>query len=507
MSRTGHIAVDLGAETGRVVLGEVRAGKLWMNEVHRFAHRPLQMPEGLCWDVAGLWREILKGLRLAASLAATEKIVSLTVGVDSWGVDWGLIGDEGAILRAPRCYRDPAFARTEAKVRAAWGDAGDAALYAATGNQIMPLNTLFQVLEAQGRDPRTLERGRLLLMPDLFHWKLTGKRTNERTIASTSQMLDCRRGTWARELLTRLGIPQGMLADELTNPGTVIGPLMPEILAETGLPGETMVVTPPTHDTASAVAAVPAVAGSKWAYLSSGTWSLLGAELTAPCVDEASFRANFTNERGIGGEGGSVRFLKNVFGLWLVQECRRCLARAGTTLDYGELTRLARAAAPLRTLVDVSDPRFLAPADMVGEIEAFARETAQPVPASAGELVRCCLESLALEYQRTLGTLSRLVGRDFDVVHLVGGGSKNQLLNQFAADSMGVRVLVGPVEATATGNLLTQAMGAGLVRDVAEMRAIVRETCVPEVYEPQAPETWRAAFARYESLKGSAPAR
>lgn len=496
MVKDGMIAVDLGAESGRVVLGALDDDVLWTEEVHRFTHRQVPTPGGLCWDLTGLWNEILEGLRRAMVAARRVGVTPRSVGCDTWGVDWTLVSPGNTLRGLPRCYRDPAFKAAFDRVTA---KIPPAEIYGMTGIQLMSINTLFQFAAGAAIEPERFVNGRLVFMPDLFHWLLSGQVTIERTIASTSQMLDTRSGKWADGLLKKLGLPLGVLIDPVA-PGTVIGPLLLSVATAIGCQTPLLVVAPPSHDTASAVAAVPAEPGSNWAYLSSGTWSLLGAELDAPCITEASAAANFTNELGI---NGTVRFLNNIAGLWLVQQCRRQWDRQGESFEYPHLVRLADKASPFRTLIAANHPSFLAPSNMIEAIQNYARHTDQPVPTSPGEITRCCLESLALEYRRSLMTLSTLLDKTFDVLHVVGGGSKNELLNQMTADAIDLPVCVGPAEATAIGNLLTQAMGLGLIKDLAQLRATVRKTEPPVMVRPRSHAAWAEAIVRHSRLPKS----
>lgn len=494
MLRTAHIAVDLGAETGRVIVGAFEGGLCKLHECHRFEHAALPMPAGLSWDLTGLWRETLRGLTAAAELCRNRGLRPLSVGVDTWGVDFALLSRSGELLGLPRSYRDPAFAEVADAVRAR---VSPRRIYAATGIQMLPFNSLYQYVERSAREPELFASGaRLMFLPDLLHWLLSGREHNERTVASTSQMLDVRTGDWHDELLQELDLPRAPLHTP-TPPGTDIGPLRPEVERATGLPEDVRVVLPPSHDTAAAIAAVPADPGSEWCYLSSGTWSLLGAELREPETGNAARAANFTNELGF---GDTVRFLKNISGLWLVQELRRGFAQAGVHWGYAELTEQAAGAVPLRTLIPVADRAFLAPPDMAVAIQSYAKQTRQPVPQSAGALVRCCLESLALEYRRTLELLEKVLGRSFDTLHIVGGGSRNGLLNRMAAHATERRVVVGPEEATAMGNLLTQAHGLGRIDGLAGIRRMVRASFEQHEIEPGGGGPWSGVFQRYVDL-------
>jgi rhamnulokinase len=475
----GYIAIDLGAESGRVIVGVLEQGRLRLAELHRFAHRPVWLPTGLHWDITGIWREIVAGLAKAAAWAGANRVTLKSVGADAWGIDWALVDSAGELVGLPHAYRDP---RSGPACERAVAKLGAERLYQTTGIQIMAINTLFTLYAHQLADPGALAAAKqLLFIPDLIHYWLCGELSTEATIASTSQMVDCRTGDWDRSLLSDLGLPTHLLG-KITPTATSIGQIRPALAGETGLPGGLRVVLPAAHDTGSAVAAVPGVAGTNWCYLSSGTWSLLGAELNAPCVNAAAQAAMFTNELGV---NRSIRFLKNIPGLWLVQECRRDLARRGDDRDYAELTRLAEAAEPFRTVLDPAHPSFETPGDMLTKIAEYARQTGQPVPETPGQFVRSCLESLALTYRDKLHTLEMIFGRKFDVLHIVGGGGKNTLLCQMTADATGRRVVVGPYEATASGNALVQAMAAGEIRDHAELRRVVANSFELTTYQPR----------------------
>jgi rhamnulokinase len=492
----GYIAIDLGAESGRVIVGVLADRRFRLEEVHRFAHEPVWMPTGLHWDITGIWRETLAGLRRAAAWAKANGARPVSVGVDTWGVDWALVDDAGELIGLPHAYRDP---RNTAAYEEVIAKLGRDRIYQTTGIQFMALNTLYSLYAQKLADPEAVAHGKLLFIPDLLHFWLSGQRTIESTIASTSQMVDCHTGDWAKAMLAELGLPIPEIRP-LTNPSDEVGPLLKKLAEDTGLPAGMRVVAPASHDTASAVAAVPAAAGTNWCYLSSGTWSLLGAEIDKPCVTSAAQAASFTNERGV---AGTIRFLKNIPGLWLVQECRRDFARAGQDFDYGTLTRLASQAAPLRTIVDPAHEAFQSPSDMTGKIAEFASATGQPVPQLPGQFVRTCLESLALAYREKLETLEAILGRRFDVIHIVGGGGKNALLSQMTADATGRRVVVGPYEATASGNALVQAMAAREIGSLDELRQIVARSFELQSFEPQGPADWILAYDRFRALIAS----
>jgi rhamnulokinase len=367
-------------------------------------------------------------------------------------------------------------------------------LYARTGIQFLPFNTVYQLLSLALRDaPQLAIAEKLLLMGDLLAYLLCGRAACEYTNASTTQLLDPVKRDWDEELITRLGLPRHLL-QPLVPPGTVLGPILPEIAALTGIDPATPVIAPPTHDTAAAVAAVPVGAGSApWAYLSSGTWSLLGAELPAPCISPESRALDFTNE---GGVDGTIRFLKNIFGLWLVQECRRVWERAGEQVDYAGLTREAEASPPFVSLINLDDPRLFAPDDMPALIAQLCRERGEPVPASRGALVRCALESLALKYRQTLRALDTLLGRKTERLHIIGGGVQNRLLCQMTADACGIPVVAGPVEATALGNIGIQAMATGALPGVQAMRDVISNSVELTHYTPTNTELWDRVAAR-----------
>ena len=495
--KKAYLAVDLGAESGRTIVGVLDGERLTLHETHRFAHLPRQLPSGLHWDLTGLWGQIIEGCRRSFAWSRDSGVRIESIGVDTWGVDWGLIGKSGELLLLPHCYRDPshlaAFDKTIKSV-------GKELLWSATGIQFMWLNTLYQVVARNESEPQVLRLAdKFLFMPDLLHYFLTGRAVVESSIASTSQMTDARTGEWATAMLENLGLPTQMLGD-IVPPGTVLGPLRKEVAQEIGADGEVRVIAPATHDTASAVAAVPAEPSTKWAYLSSGTWSLMGAEIDRPCMCDAARDVPFTNE---GGVSNTIRFLKNISGLWLVQECRRDFEKHGHSYGYAQLTAMAQAAEPFRTLVDTDHAPFVSPGEMPAKIAAFARKTSQPEPHDPGQFIRCCLESLALTYRRTLIRLQEVLGRSFEVLHIVGGGSKNTLLNQMTADATHTRVVAGPDEATAAGNVLVQAMGAGDVKDLPHIRQIVRNSFAPLSYSPNDTAAWDRAYERFVGALGN----
>jgi rhamnulokinase len=482
MAQRVYLAVDLGAESGRVMAGVWTGSTLRLEEMHRFPNGPVTLAGTMRWNVMQLWAQIQHGLALAGK-KYPRAIVS--VGADTWGVDFVLFNRRGEMLGQPFHYRD---ARTNGIMEKAFKVVPRADIFAKTGLQFMQLNTLFQLLALKRQSPELLEAtDHLLFMPDFIHWALCGSKVAEYTIASTSQCMNPRSRTWAKDLLTRFGLPTGVFP-KVVAPGTELGSLRLEIASQTGL-ARAKVVAPPAHDTASAVAGVPTAktGTANWAYISSGTWSLMGVELAKPSLSKRTSELNLTNE---GGLDGTCRLLKNIMGLWLVQQCKRSFDARGRQFDYEELAALAAKSTPLRSLVNPDDPRFLNPPDMVKAIQDYCRETKQPIPRTEGELVRCDYESLALKYRQVLGWLEQLTGSRIEVIHIVGGGSKSRILNQFTADACKRPVLTGPVEATALGNLLTQVRASGELSSLSEMREVVRKSSEVVTYEPSKNTQW-----------------
>jgi rhamnulokinase len=469
-----YLAIDLGAESGRAMLADLSGRLLKLAEVHRFPNIPVQLPSGLYWNTLGLFQEMIAGLRAAARLSSRLE----SVAIDTWGVDFGLLGADGALIDNPRHYRD---GRTAGLPEEMFAAVPRAEIFAATGIQFMELNSLYQLWAVHRRAPWLLAQAKaLLFMPDLFNYFLCGAIAAERTIASTSQFYDPARGRFATELLAKLGMASGFLA-ELVDPGRRLGTVLPAVADACGAARDTPVYTTASHDTASAVAAVPAASGSRWCYISSGTWSLMGMELARPLINESTLAANFTNEAGA---GGSIRFLKNIPGLWLLQECRRAWAREGKEYGYDELIAMARDAAPSGAVLHLE--AFQTAGQSAGRVREYCRATGQQEPEGVGAVVRLILHSLAVRYREVLEVLESLTGEGVDVIHIVGGGSRNRLLNQLTADVTGRRVVAGPAEATAAGNALVQAWGAGQVGSLEELRQVVRESFAVEEFVPQA---------------------
>jgi rhamnulokinase len=454
-------AIDLGAESGRVVLGCLDEGRAALELVHRFPNRPVRLPDGVRWDVLALFSEALEGLRRAARETRMSG-----VGVDTWGVDYALLDERCRVIGLPFHYRDR---RTDGMIARAHQRVPREELYAITGIQTMPINTIFQLLADEG-SPALAAADRIALVPDLFGYWLSGVLANEATIASTTGLLDAVSGTWARSLIERLGLPSAPFAGDPLEAGTVLGALLPHH-GLGGLPVHAVA----GHDTASAFAAAP-VRTPNAAILSSGTWSLLGLELDEPVLSPEAAAFNLTNERGV---DGTIRLLRNVMGLWLVQECRRSLG-----IDYGELHRLAGESRGSVPLFDPDRDAFLAPDDMPVEIAKACAASGQSSPATPGELIRSVLTSLACKYRLVLERLTRVTGRHVEVVHVIGGGVRNELLCRLTADVAGLPVLAGPVEATALGNILVQARATGDLGSLAELRAVAAASADPAVFEP-----------------------
>ena len=492
-----HLAFDLGASSGRAIVGVLDGNpkKLSLEEVHRFEHLACPTPAGPVWDLTGIWQHLLTGLRQATTWCKQNQVELKTVGVDTWGVDWVLVGRSGEVLSLPHCYRDPQNEIACQQVLEKLG--GFEHLYKRTGIQLLPFNTLFQIAARYRQEPKLFDAAeRLVFLPDLFHYWLSGELTTERTIASTSSMLDVETGEWDTGLMESLGLPTDSLGP-IVDPGTVIGTLREEVAQATGSSTGIQVIAPPSHDTASAVAAVPATGKANWAYLSSGTWSLLGAELDQPIYSEEARKAPWTNERGV---EGTIRFLKNIAGLWLVQELRRELQQRGDQRDFSQLVEEARQAEPGRTFVDPNHAEFAVPGNMEAKIQQFARDTNQPVPETIGQLVRCCLESLALCYYHTLSQLEAVLGHTIEVLHIVGGGTQNKLLNELTAAAVDRPVIAGPVEATAIGNLLVQAIGCGELSGLNELRQVVANSFEVETVEANNDLPWDLARTRFTDL-------
>jgi len=481
-----YLAFDLGAESGRAMLGTISDDALTLEELHRFPNIPVRLPTGLYWDTLRLFHEILEGLRL---VGRERKLAG--IGIDTWGVDFALLGPDGALVDNPRHYRD---ARNNGMLERTFAVVPREEIFAHTGIQFMQLNTLYQLhaMKLAGSPALTVART-LLMMPDLFNYWLTGVMRAELSDASTTQFYNPIKKRWAFELLEALGLPTGILP-EIVPSGTLLGPLLPHVADQTGA-GEVPVYATCCHDTASAVAAVPAE-GNDWCYISSGTWSLMGVELPEPVINQRSLELNFTNELGA---AGTVRFLKNIAGMWLLQECRRAWALEGREYSYEELARMAAGAPPFTAVIDPD--AFLEPGRMPQKIAEFCRQTGQTPPADPPAICRSILESLALRYRQVLESLESLLGRRLARIHIVGGGSRNQVLNQFVADATGRQVVAGPAEATAAGNVIVQAIGSGLLSGVSQARRLIRRSFPVAVFEPRPQADWDRAYDRFCALR------
>ncbi|MBD0349229.1 MAG: rhamnulokinase [Thermoleophilia bacterium] len=489
------VAADLGAQSGRVALGRFDGERLTVSTVHRFANVPVRTRGRLQWDILALYQGVLDGLRAAAREAGRVD----AVGVDSWGVDLALLDRAGRLLQNPVHYRD---ARRASAVDRVLAEVPPRELYERTGTQLMPINSIYELAAmAAEHDPVLDVAETMLLMPDLLHYWLGGPRASEFTNATTTQLLDPREGGWALDVATRLDIPARLLP-EIVAPGTVLGPLSADVAEETSLTGAS-VVAGATHDTAAAVAAIPfRTAGS--AYISAGTWSLVGLEVKEPAIDDRTFAANLTNE---GGVAGTFRLLRNVTGLWLLHECRRMWALDGRDYSFEELVALAEDAPALRSLVDPNHALFAPPGDMPRRVREFCARTGQGAPEEPAAVVRCILESLALKHAQTIGLLREATGAAPTEVHIVGGGARNELLCRWTADAAGMPVVAGPVEATEIGNLVVQAIALGELASLDDARTVVRASFEPTVYEPEGSPAWREARERFEQIASAAQLR
>ncbi|HSW02881.1 MAG TPA: rhamnulokinase family protein [Sedimentisphaerales bacterium] len=481
-----YIAVDLGAESGRVMLGRVADGKLSLEPVHRFANGPIQEQDSLRWDFDRLMTEIKTGVGLAARKADSPV---KGIGVDTWGVDFGLLGADGRLLEKPYHYRD---SRTNGMMEKTFARMPKREVYENTGIQFMQLNSLYQLLAMRLTNPDVLAKAdKLLFMADLFSYFLCGRPFAEYTLASTSQMMDMKTGRWSKAIFKELSLPLEIMP-HVIRPGTVAGELTPEVTKEIGC-GRIPLIAVGSHDTASAVLGVPGQ-GDRWAYLSSGTWSLMGVEIPNAIVKDKTFAYEFTNE---GGVDNTIRLLKNIMGLWLVQECKRQWQREGQDLSYGELAQMATKAKPFFGYVDCDNSDFLAPGDMPARINKCLSETGQTPTQDKGQMVRLVLESLALKYRTVLNAIEDVTGISIETLHIVGGGIQNELLCQFTADATGRRVVTGPIEATASGNILLQAKAAGQFKSIDEARQVVRDSFEMKEYQPQDKTRWEQQYKTF----------
>jgi rhamnulokinase len=492
-----YLTLDLGAESGRAILGTLDKGKLTLSEVHRFLTGPESLPtmypnkvpdllEGdtsLVWDFIRFWHEVKEGIRNASKKAKLESI-----GVDTWGVDFALLDKNGQLLASPYHYRDN---RTNGMPEEAFKRLPKEKIYEITGIQFMPLNTLYQLLALSSRNSPVLQiADKFLMVPDLINYWLTGRAVVEFTEATTSQIYDGRKKEWSKEIISAMGFPHHIFP-EVVPPGTVLGPMRSSVAAE--LECNAIVVAPATHDTGAAVAAVPAEADD-FIWISSGTWSIVGMNTPEPVINELSYQNNFTNE---GGVKGTFSFSKNMTGLWIVQQCRRQWKKEGRDYSYTELTEMAQTAQPLKTFIDPDHSGFLQPGDMVEKVKKYCLITEQPVPENEGEVIRAILQGLALRYRYIIETLEEISGKKTTTIHIVGGGTKNQLLSQFTADALGRKVITGPVEATAIGNLITQAIAMGDIGDWQEGISVIRSSFEILTFIPGDQSIWNTAYESF----------
>lgn len=486
------LAFDYGASSGRGILGRYDGSRLLLEEIHRFSNDPVMVGGSFHWDILRLFHEMKQGITKCVKNGHTD---IASIGVDTWGVDFGLLGQKGELLGNPFHYRD---ARNDGMIEEACRRVDKREIYEHTGIQFLKFNTLYQLLSMKLSGSPMLEyASTLLLTPDLLNYFLTGVKVTESTIASTTQMVDPRTGTWAKELLEKLDIPQHMLT-EIVDAGTVIGTLREELCNELNI-GRIPVIAVAGHDTGSAVVSVPAMEGERYAYLSSGTWSLLGLESHTPIVNDTTYGLDYTNE---GGVNRTFRILKNIMGLWIYQECKRAWDKSGEAMSFDELEAAALECKPFAALINPDEDMFMSPGKMPEKVQEYCRKTGQYVPQTRGEIVRCVMESLALKYRMAVTGLEKIAGYDIPVIHIVGGGCKNTLLCQLTANATGRHVTAGPIEATAIGNVVTQLIALGEVKNLAEGRMLIRDSFPIQEYRPAEREAWEEAYSKFCRLLG-----
>lgn len=487
-----YIAVDLGASTGRVILGEVNKRKIAFDEIYRFENGPIEENGSLRWDFQKLLGDIKTGIKKAVK-KADGKIES--IGVDSWGVDFGLIDSDGKLLENPYHYRD---SRTDHMMEKAFELMPKGEVYKNTGIQFMQINTIFQLLSLRLNKPEFLQRvDKLIFMADLVSYHLCGEKFSEYTLASTSQLMNMKTGRWSKEIFDKLSLPMEIMP-EVVAPGTMVGKLKADIAKELGCKPIPIVATS-SHDTASAVAAIPADKKTNWAYLSSGTWSLMGVEVSEAIISNETFEYEFTNE---GGVAGTIRLLKNIMGLWLIQECRRVWNEQGDNLSFSAMTELAEKAKPFTAVINPNDARFLGLCDMPAKINEYLIDAGQKPIVDKGRIIRTILESLAFMYRLVSERIEKVMASRIDVLHIVGGGTQNELLCQFAADATGKKIVAGPVEATAMGNIMMQAIATGRIESVEQGRNIIRNSIKLKEYLPNEPEKWDQQYSKIKDVFG-----
>ncbi len=490
------LAFDFGASSGRAILGIYDGQKLKIEEIHRFSNDPVEVNGSLYWDVLRLYFEIKQGIQKCA-LQGHRDISSIAV--DTWGVDFGLLDEHGDLLGNPFHYRDK---RTHGMMEKVFELIPKEEIYNRTGIEFIWFNTILQIFSMKYHDSPVLREAKtFLLMPDLFNYFLTGVKASEYSISSTTQLMDSAAGKWSEEIISSLGLPKELFMD-IVKPGTVIGSLKADLAKELGVP-ELKVVAVAGYDTQSAIASVPAVE-EQFAFISCGTWSLMGVESDAPIISEKSSKLSFTNE---GGVGGKTTFMKNIMGLWLVQECKRQWDREGKNLSYSQLENMCGSSKPFEAFIDPDDDSFISPGDMPARVREYCKKTGQPVPETEGDVIRCIMQSLALKYRMTVEALEDITGRKLNVIHMVGGGIKDKVLCRFTANATGRKVVAGPVEATAIGNLMVQVMALGQVKDLKEIRRVVSSSFSPEIYQPEDSGLWSEAFEKYKAVIRSAGSR
>jgi len=497
MTAQTYLAFDIGAESGRAMLASFDGGRLSLSELHRFPNGPVRLPDGLHWDILRIWSDVKNAIGMA--FRDTESPPA-SLGIDTWAVDFGLLDRTGALIGNPYHYRD---SRTDGMIEEACRRVPRAEIFEQTGIQFLQLNTLYQLLAMVVAQSPALEIAHTFLtIPDLLNYWLTGQKFCEFTNATTTQFYNPRQGDWAWDLLERMGIPKHIFPP-IIPPGTNLGKLTPAVREELGISEGRcpQVIAPACHDTGSAVAAVPAVE-SRFVWISSGTWSVMGTEAPHPIITPDSLRNNFTNE---GGVAGTFRFSKNVMGLWLVQECRRTWAQQGEAYSYDELVRMASQAPAFLAVIDPDYPEFFKPGDMPERIRRFCKLTGQPVPEDKGAVVRCALEGIALKYRWVLERLEEMLGYHLEPVYIVGGGTQNRLLSQFTADALRRQVYTGPIEATALGNIMMQMIAMGALHNVAEGRELIRKSFPLSVYEPAQTAGWDEAYDKLCAIMARYP--
>ncbi len=488
MSKQHFLAFDLGASSGRAILGTLENNQLKLTEVHRFKNQMTKIHGHFYWNIFNLFEELKTGLK---KCVLDEAIKPLSFGVDTWGVDYSLIAKNGQLTGLPFAYRDP---RTDSAMNQFFQLMSKRDTYLLSGIQFLQFNTLFQLfVSVRDNLPCLQIAGNLLFTPDTLNYLFTGVKKNEYTIASTSQLLKPGKAEWETKLFKAAGIPLN-LPQDIVQPGTILGLALPEIDEQTGC-GEISCVAVASHDTASAVVSVPAE-GENWAYLSSGTWSLLGIESPEPIVSEETLHMNFTNE---GGVEGTTRFLKNIMGMWLIQECKR-IWDEDMEMSWQEIVKLSQLASPFKSLINPDDPVFINPGDMPHAIKEYCRRTSQKVPESKGEIARCIFDSLVLKYKYTVRQIESVTGKKIGKLHIIGGGANNEMLNQLTANALGTQVIAGPTEATAIGNIMMQAKAMGFVTSLDEIRNVVRNSFDVKTFEPSPQLDWDDAYSRFIAL-------